>query len=331
MQQGPEPPPIKKIELPAHLRPVSRRPPLVEPKPLSTGSRFLNPKDFQRLANLQFAAKLVVEGYFAGKHRSPYHDFSSEFADYRPYTPGDEIRAIDWRAFARTDRFYIKLFRKETDMSCVVVVDKSKSMGFSGEAGGISKLEYASYLTAALSYLLVRQGDKAGLALCDERLQLYRPPGGTNHALQGSLVALEHVEAHGQTHLAASLNVLFGIIKRKGLLVVVSDFLDDIDAVFSSLSMFAHKGFSILLFQTLTPDELLLPYTPNALFLDPESNQTIAAEPNAIRKAYQAEVEAFISDIGNRAKARRMHYHLANTSEPYYKALEAFLTARARQ
>src|SRR6476660_5696269 len=128
--------------------------------------KYLQPRELRRLRNFQFAARLIVEGYFQGKHRSPYFDFSSEFADYRPYTPGDEIRAIDWRAYARTDRFYIKLFRKETDMSCTVLVDKSSSMAFKGEGEWLTKLEYASYMAAALSYLLIRQGDKAGLALC---------------------------------------------------------------------------------------------------------------------------------------------------------------------
>jgi len=331
MQPGSKPP-IFKVQLPPHLRPVTQKPPMSNMTPDGRGrSRFLNPADFKRLGNFQFATKLVVEGYFHGKHRSPYHDFSSEFADYRPYTPGDEIRAIDWRAFARTDRFYIKLFRKETDMNCVIVVDKSSSMGFAGEEGGLTKLEYASFMAAALSYLMIKQGDKAGLALCDDQLRTYIPPGGTNLALQRSLVALERVHPIGQTKLATALTSLFGIIKRRGLLVVISDFLDDTDAVFSALNMFAQKGFSVLLFQTLTPDELNLPKTHNALFQDPESTLSIAAEPESIRKAYQDEMQAFLADLSNRAKARRMNYHLTDTSEPYDRALEAFLTAKARQ
>src|SRR5438552_14188543 len=129
--------------------------------------KYLQPADLRRLRNFQFAARLVVEGFYQGRHRSPYHDFSAEFADYRAYTPGDEIRALDWRAYARTDRFYIRLYRKETDMNCYLLVDKSASMGYSGEAN-TTKLEYSSYLAAALAYLMVQQGDKTSLALRDE-------------------------------------------------------------------------------------------------------------------------------------------------------------------
>lgn len=326
MPESPEPPPIlrppPRIVPPPHIKSV----PIPAPPP-PPSQRFLHPKELKRLQNFQFAAKLVVEGFFQGKHRSPYYDFSSEFADYRPYTPGDEIRAIDWRAFARTDRFYIKLFRKETDMNCVVVVDKSNSMAFRGDCP-VTKLEYASYLAAALSYLLIKQGDKAGLALCGEKLETYIPPGGTTQALQRILVSLERARPGGTTKLASVLRTLFGIVKRKGLLVVVSDFLDDTDEVFSALNMFAHKGFSVLLFHTLSDDEIQLPATANALFKDSESDMTIAAEPDAIREAYQEEMRAFLADVENKAKARRMNYVLATTNEPFNKALEAFMTSR---
>jgi len=332
------PPPIvtPKSRVPTHMQSAAvppraqetREPVYTQPK--NAERRYLNPGELSRLRNFQFAAKLVVEGLFQGKHRSPYYDFSSEFADYRPYSPGDEIRAIDWRAYARTDRYYIKLFRKETDMSCTIVVDKSRSMGFRGEAGEVSKLEYASYLAAALSYLLVRQGDKAGLALCDTKIEHYVPPGSTNQTLQRTIHALETVKSGGPTQLAGALQALFGIVKRRGLLVVVSDFLDDTDAIFSALGMFAHKGFQVLLFHTLTPDELMLPDVANALFIEPESMFKIAAEPDSIRDAYQAEIAAFVRDLDTRAKARRMHYHLCSTATPYHFALEAYLTSRGR-
>jgi uncharacterized protein (DUF58 family) len=291
--------------------------------------KYLQPADLRRLANYQFAAKLVVEGFYQGKHRSPYHDFAAEFADYRPYTPGDEIRSIDWRAYARTDRFYIKLYRKETDMNCYLLVDKSASMGYAGEAG-ISKLEYTSYLTAALSYLMVQQGDKASLALADESLHSYIPPGGTIQGLQRILVTLEKTTAGGKTRLADTLQTLFGIVKRKGLLIVLSDFLDEPDRVFSSLSMFAHRGFAVLLFHILTDEEINLPNVGSAHFHDVESASRVAAEPDAIRDAYRAEIQAFLREMEANAKARRMHYQIASTADPYHKALEAYLSARTR-
>lgn len=296
----------------------------VEPSP---PWKYLRPEDLSGLKNLQFAAKLIVEGYYQGKHRSPFYDFSSEFADYRPYTPGDEVRSIDWRAFARTDRFYIKLFRKETDMSCCVVVDQSNSMAFRG-GSSVTKLEYASYLAAALTYLMIVQGDRAGLALCDDRLRSFIPPGSTNKTLYRMLVELNKATPWGTTNLSGALTTLFGLQKRKGLLVVISDFLDDTDAIFSALGMFAHKGFSVLLFHTLTDDEMNLPDAENALFHDPESALTLVAQPDSIRQAYQEEMRAFVLDIQTRARARRMHYQFATTADPYQKALEAFLTTR---
>jgi uncharacterized protein (DUF58 family) len=291
--------------------------------------RFLQVGDLRRLRNLQFAAKLVVEGFFQGKHRSPFYDYSAEFADYRPYTPGDEIRAIDWHAYARTDRYYIKLFRKETDMNCYLLADISRSMAYQGDAG-LSKLEYASYLIAALAYLITRQGDKASLALGNNALRSFIPAGGTPQNLQRILVTLERATPEGETGLANTLKNLFGAIRRKGLLIVVSDFLDDPDQLFSSLSMFTHKGFSVLLFHVLSEEELRLPNVESALFQDMESDLFAVAEPEAIRIAYQAEIEAFLHSLETNAKARRMHYRLATTSTPYYDALEAYLTVRNR-
>ncbi len=319
------------------------------------GRRFLQVADLRRLQNLQFAAKLIVEGFYQGKHRSPFYDYSSEFADYRPYTPGDEIRAIDWRAYARTDRYYIKLFRKETDMNCYLLVDTSNSMAYRGEGGGnaaggrgergntwrnvrgnarqeapVSKLEYASYLAAGLAYLIIQQGDKAGVALGGDKLQAFVPAGGTPQNLQRILVTLERAVPGGPTGLATTLKGLFGTIKRRGLLVVVSDFLDEPDQIFSALSMFTHKGFSILLFQVLTDEEMLLPPLDSALFEDMESSAFVVAEPNAVRLAYQAELQAFLHEMESNAKARRIYYRLATTSQPYHEALEAYLTVRRR-
>jgi uncharacterized protein (DUF58 family) len=313
----------------ALLRKVLDVEPAAAPAPGSPGWRFLRTGDLRRLRNFQFAAKLIVEGFFQGKHRSPYYDFSSEFADYRAYVPGDEIRAIDWRAFARTDRFYVKLYRKETDMNCYLLVDKSNSMAYAGE-NTVSKYEYASYLAAGLAYLIIQQGDKASLALGDEKLQTFLPSGGTASHLQRMLVALERAKPGGQTGLANTLRTLFGVLRRKGLLIVISDFLDDSDAVFSALNMFAHKGFSVLLFQVMTDEELHLPDVSNALFKDMESDLFVTAEPAAVRLAYEAEIQAFLHGMEVNAKARRMHYQLAATSEPYHRALESYLTARSR-
>ncbi len=292
----------------------------------------LRPADLKRLNNFEFATRLVVEGYFHGKHRSPFNDFSSEFADYRHYTPGDDIRRIDWRALARTDRYYIKLYRKETDLHSYVLLDNSASMAYAGiKKGAVSKLEYGDYLAASLSYLIVKQRDRAGFTLTEDPVGKFIPPAGTHQGLQKIVGALEHCDASGNANLAQSLEALFGLTgQRRGLVVVISDFLDDLDPIFRALGMFTHKGYAVLLVQVLTDEELFLPAESGpALYRDLESPNAIAADPDSIRSSYQQEITAFLSDVSGRAKARRIHYELGVTSRPYDQVLEAFLTARA--
>ena len=306
--------------------------------PGGAGWRYLDPADLKRLRNFQFAARLIVEGFFYGRHRSPFHDLSAEFADYRAYTPGDEIRALDWRAVARTDRLYIRLFRKETDMNCYLLVDVSPSMRFADPGasggGGLTKLEYASYLSAALAYLMVQQGDRVALALADTGLREFLPAGGSDDNLRRILSTLERLP-HGESvasgsGLAVTLRTLSGVLKRKGLLVVLSDFLDDPESLFRSLGMFTHRGFAVLLIQILTEAELHLPEAEAALFHDPETHLEAAAEPAAIRQAYEAELRAYLQNIESNCHARRIHYQLASTRNPYHEALESYLTKRLR-
>lgn len=302
----------------------------VPPTPFPTpAGRFLRPQDLHQYRNLLFAAKMVVEGFYAGKHRSPYHDFSAEFADYRPYVPGDDVRAVDWKAVARTDRIYVKLFRKETDMSAYILVDKSASMGFQGEQG-VSKYEYCAYLTAAISYLMLQQGDKPGLSLCDEGLRSFLPPRGTFAHLQSLMHGLERTVPYGHTHVANALRTLFPLAKRRGLLIVLSDFLEDPTALFHVLGMFLYRKFSVLLFHVLTEEELYLPGTGAARFTDPEGPGVLSVEPAAIRTAYQAELQTHLDAMSTGAKARRIRYELLTTSTPYYKALSVYLTTRGR-
>lgn len=303
--------------------------PLVPDPPATLLPRPLRPQDLRRFRNLLFAAKMVVEGFYAGRHRSPYYDFSAEFADYRQYVPGDEIRAVDWKAVARTDRLYVKMFRKETDMSAYLLVDKSASMGFTGEAG-VSKYEYATYLAAALSYLMLQQGDRAGIALCDDSLRGFLPPRGTLTHLNGLAHSLERTIPDGPTSVAAGLRALFPLARQRGLLVVLSDLLEDPADLFHALGMYLHRGFAILLFHILTDEELYLPSAGTARFTDPEGPGALSVEPEAIRAAYRAELQSHLDALREGAKARRIRYDLLSTSTPYHQALSAYLTTRGR-
>ncbi len=270
---------------------------------------------------------MVVEGFYAGKHRSPYHDFSAEFADYRPYVPGDEIRALDWKAVARTDRLYVKLFRKETDMSAYLLIDKSASMGFKDEQG-VSKLEYCAYLSAAISFLMLKQGDRPGMAFCDDSLRGYTPPGGTMAHLHTLIHGLEKTIPGGSTNVAGALRTLFPIAKRRGLLIIMSDMLEDSEELFHVLGMYLHRGFTALLFHVLTQDELQLPSASAARFTDPEGPGVLTVEPASIRAAYEAELQAWLDQLSSGAKARGIHYRLMSTATPYHEALRDYLTSR---
>ncbi len=296
--------------------------------PSDAWSRFLRPQDLRKFGNLLFAAKLVVEGFYAGRHRSPYHDFSAEFADYRAYVPGDEIRAVDWKAVARTDRLYVKLFRKETDMSAYLVLDKSASMGYSGP-DGVTKYEYGAYAAAALSYLMLRQGDKPSVSLCDDTIRSFLPPRGTLRHLHGILHGLERTQPSGPTSVAHALRVLFPLAKRRGLLVVISDFLEDPDGIFDALAMYRHRGFAVLLLQVLTEDELHLPNLGAARFTDPEGPGALNLHPEAIRSAYEQALGAHLDALRMGAKARAIRFEQMTTSTPYYEALSAYLSSRA--
>ncbi len=339
---------------------MDRSAPNVPPLPASA-SRFLRPQDLRRFKNFQFAARLVVEGFYSGRHRSPYHDTSAEFADYRPYVPGDEIRALDWRAYARTDRDYIKLFRKETDMRCHILLDASRSMAFRDEVemrveaqpGGWwgrllrrspaapsqtalpedaspSKFEYGAYLTAALSYLMIQQGDKASLALGAAELKTYVPPGGTMTHLHRLLYTLEQTTPDGPTQLAAALRALFALSQRRGLLIVISDFLEEVEPLFGALSMFTHRGWQVLLLHVLTETELQLPGEGGtARYLDAEGPGHADADPDVLRPAYQAELRAWQERLETESRARRILYTHMTTATPYDLALERYLTTRA--
>lgn len=351
---------------------ATREPPPPPPLPLSA-SRYLRPQDLRRLRSFQLAARMVVEGFYSGRHRSPYYDASAEFADYRPYVPGDEIRALDWRAYARTDRDYIKLFRKETDMRCHILLDTSRSMAFRGgpeyEEGSrpaparppgrfqnasrwariwkrlfpdaketqrapseqLSKFEYGAYLAAALSYLIIQQGDKASLALGGSDLQQYLPPGGSITHLHSLLQMLEKALPEGPTQLSTVLKTLFVVTRRRGLLIVISDFLEDPETLFRALSMFTHRGWQVLLLHVLTEAEMELPGMGGTRrYRDSEGPGVAEADPDALRPAYQAELQAWLDTLETEARARRIQYARMTTVTPYDRALERYLTSRVK-
>ena len=318
------------------------------------GERYLRPEGLRRLQNFELAAKQMVDGFYAGRHRSPRHDSSAEFSDYRPYVAGDDVRAIDWRAAARTDRDYIKLFRKEADRRCQILLDSSASMAFRdaevmrGEPARrnfwrrskvgatentplsadapLSKFEYGAYLSAALCWLCLRQGDRAGLGIGADSLRTFLPAGGAMPHLRRMLLALEQTQPGGKTELSATLRGLYAASSGRGLLIVISDFLEPTEPLFDALALFAHRGEKILLFQILTETELMLPEQDGPTrYQDAESSAFADADSETLRSAYAAALNAWLDALVTQTKARGIRYERCSTATPYDLALENYL------
>ena len=314
---------------------LKRPPPLPTEQPGRPEWRYLSPRDLRKLKNLFFAARIIVEGMYTGKHKSPYKGSSPEFVDYREYYPGDEIRTIDWKAFARTDRYFIKLFEKETNMDCYILVDKSASMDYGGRlyqeffpTPEISKLDYAFYLTAALAYLLVKQGDKVSVALFDQKLRTYIPTGGTFPHLYHILNTLEHQKAGNKTSVSQVLRDVYPIYRRKGLLILISDLLDEPEEIFKALDMYRHRRFDIILFHVMHRYEYALPPIDSIKFIDLEMGESIISRTDDIRDAYNQEIQEFIRKLSAFARARNIDYNFISTETPYSVVLQKYLLKR---
>ncbi len=284
--------------------------------------KYLKPDDIRALSTFEFAPRALAEGYLAGRHRSMARGASIEFRDYRPFVQGDDPALIDWRVFARTDRHYLRTFEQETNLECHVFLDSSASMGF-GE--GMTKLEYASFFCAALCYLVIRCTDRVSLQLFDERIREFFPPGSTRGHLQNILHALERNEPGGQTSLAEALTRSHRLLKRKGTLIVVSDFFDDAAAIFKALNPYLHRGFRVHLFHVMTPEELELQRRGLFTFLDMEDGQRVVAHTEELRSAYQDTMRQHIGTLRSLAARRGVDYALARTDTAYFELFDRLI------
>lgn len=314
-----------------------RQPPAL-PEPRTREWKYLGARQLKGLHNLLFCAKTVVEGAYAGRHRSPYKGASSEFVDYREYHPGDEIRKIDWKAVARTDRLVIRLFEKQTDMNCYLMVDASASMAYGGKAGtsfldhnALSKLDYALCLAASLAYLVVKQSDQVGLTMFANGIRHHVPPGGTFAHLYGMLNLMEKQLGCDRTRLGAALREAFPLCRRKGLLILLSDLLEeDGGELFSALNMYRHRGFEVIMFHILHPHELTLPPEASVDFIDSETREAVNSLPGEIAESYREQIQGWISELRAGAQGRRIDYHLVSTDTPYEAVLQNYLLRRRR-
>jgi uncharacterized protein (DUF58 family) len=290
---------------------------------------YLRPDVVSRLSSLELRARLVVEGFITGLHKSPYHGFSVEFAEHRQYMPGDEIRRIDWKVYGRTDRYYIKQYEEETNLKAWVILDQSASMGFhSGDR--ISKFEYAVSLAAALSLLMLRQQDAVGAAVYDTEVQGYLPPRSRPSYVRELLKMMTAAAPSKGTGTARSLNILAERVRRRGLVIVLSDFFDDPDDVINALKHFRHKQNEVLAMQVLDPLERTFNFGSDATFRDMETGEELVTQPFQIRHAYAEAMTAFTERLKRECREHGIDYVLLDTSIPYDVALFEYLNKRKR-
>jgi uncharacterized protein (DUF58 family) len=289
--------------------------------------QYLNPETLMRLGNLNVVARSVVEGFISGLHRSPHHGFSVEFSEHRPYTPGDELRHLDWIAYAKTDRFYIKQYEQETNLRAYILLDCSGSMNYSS-GRGMTKLEYGSFLAATMAYLMTRQQDVVGLVAFDHEIRLHMPPGGSPAHVNEMCRRLEHLKTGGVTRLAKPFHDLAEMIKRRGLIIVISDLYDDESEVIKALRHFRHKKHGLILFHVLDAAELEFPFTKLTQFHDLETDERYQVDPKAVREAYLTEMRAFIDRYKKACSEADSEYVLTDTSVPYGFLLRSYLARR---
>ena len=290
--------------------------------------KYLDPEIVGKLKGMELKARMVVEGFIAGLHKSPYHGFSVEFAEHRQYMPGDNIRDIDWKVYAKSDRYYIKQYEEETNLKGYLLVDCSASMAYKSD--GISKLEYASLLAASLSFLMLKQRDAVGLVTFDEAIRRYIPPRSRSGQLHLLLQELAAQTASDKTDIADTLHEMAERITRRGLIVIMSDLLDEPSKIISGLKHFRHKHHEIILFHILDPRERDFAFPSEAVFKDMETGEELTTLPWQIRKHYQKATSDFSEHIASECRQSRIDYHLIDTSVPFDTALYAFLAKRER-
>lgn len=290
--------------------------------------KYLQPEVVAQLENMELRARLVVEGFITGLHKSPFHGFSVEFAEHRQYRPGDEIKYIDWKVYSRTDRYYVKQFEEETNLRAVVAVDGSASMGYASD-GNITKYAYATYLASALCYLMLKQKDAAGIALYDSEVRTYLPPRAKLSYVRELISALDGATPSGATGTSAALDVLAERIARRSFVVIISDFFDDIESVISAMKHFRHQRHDVLAIQVLDPREMDFDFGWAANFVDMESGEEMVTQPFHIQTSYKESLQRFNDRLRSECYNMNVDFLRVSTATPFDKALTEYVAKRA--
>ncbi len=287
---------------------------------------YLDPLVLAKLSSMLLRARFVVEGFIAGLHQSPFKGFSLEFAQHRQYSRGDELKHLDWKVYARTDRFYIRQYQEETNLKGYILLDTSASMGYGSR--GISKLQYGCYLASSLAYLMLRQQDSAGLITFSSNINTCIPPWANRQHLSVILDELEKITPQGKTDIGHIFQKLGKYIKKRGLVIFISDLFDDSERVIKALKYFRYRKNEVIVFHLLDPAEKELPFTDSVLFEDMEKGIQIISHPDIIRKEYKNLLNNFIEKYKLSCRGSGIDYCLMNTSVPLDKALSTYLAKR---
>jgi uncharacterized protein (DUF58 family) len=290
------------------------------------GAQFVDPSALARIRNLELLARTVVDGFINGLHRAPHLGFSLDFAEHRGYEPGDDLRRVDWRVFARTDRYYVKQFEADSNANVVVALDVSTSMRYA--SGSVSKLDYGRFLAASLLYFSQQQRDRVGLVTFDDAVIEYVPASARH--LPYSLFALDRVGEPRPGTLAPPLRTLTERLRRRGIVVVISDFYEEPEAVAEAVRPLGYRGHDVIVFHVLDPAELDFPFTEAVSFEDMETGDRMPVVPAALREQYRALVREHTEALGRLFTGSRIDYALFNTAVPLDHALFHYLSARER-
>jgi uncharacterized protein (DUF58 family) len=289
--------------------------------------RFLDPSVLAGISSLDLVAKTVVDGFVNGLHRSPDFGFSQEFAEYQAYNPGDDLRHIDWNVYARTERLYLKRFRGETNSMLTILLDASNSMQFGSHR--VNKMDYARYLAASLFYLAIHgQRDAAGLITFDDEIRNYVHPSTRQGQLHRLMATLEQAEPHARTDFAKPMRLLQEFVKRRGIVLVVSDFWDSPESIIRHIEPLRYHGNEVVLFHVLDPEDVRPKLNGPAILVDMETNAELEVTPDYSKKEYREKIEAHLADLKTRTQAAGMGYYLLMTDRPLDEALREYLTLR---
>jgi uncharacterized protein (DUF58 family) len=342
--------------------------PMSMPEPITapTSRRYLRIQDLRRLRHMEFASRRLAEGRLTGRHDSRQRGRSIEFNDYRQYMPGDELADLDWKVYGRSDRLYVKLYEHETDLTVNVLVDASASMDYAGLEGGaglrdatglpalgsrlsarrrgvkptgdgrqptadstISKFDQACFIAAAISFLVAKQRDRVLFGLAQGGLQSVHRPASSMRHLLAILEAMEQARPGGEAAVAGAIEQLCAVNPRKGVLVLISDLLDDREGILRALDTYRARGSEIIVFHVLHADELRLPEAANGMFIDSESGARVRVNVDDVRAAYEERMRSFLRTWAEACRRRGIDYNLVSTAESYYKPLERYLLRRS--